>query len=403
MLSWQLLQDSRYRTYWISLFASQLGTWMQSAAQGWLVIELTGSAERLGLVVALQFLPSLLFSLFAGVISDRYPRRNLLIFTQGSMAVLALAMTLLLLADWVRYEHVLLFAFLYGTANALDMPVRQAFTVELAGRDRYPGAISLNAFSFNLSRLLGPAISGLLIAAVGMSWSYFLNALSFLPLLWMLFYLPAERVQPRPSVGILEELSQGVRYVWGHPLMRQVILLLGATSMFGLNFQTLVPAYARLELGLDAQGYGFLISAVGVGSMLAALVQALAAKARPLRSMMGSALLGLGLMVLILPLSPTWVAFWLGVAGFGGITAMVNANTTVQTLAPDAIRGRVMAFYSMVMLGAGPPGAYLCGWLAHHLGGQGAAFVLGLLTVLAVGLLARFAWPRTLEREASLG
>ncbi len=151
MLALALLQDARYRTYWIALFVSQMGTWMQAAAQGWLVLLLTGSAERLGLVVALQFLPSLLFSLPAGVLADRYPKRNLLLLTQGDDGP-GPPHGLLILTGWVRYGHVLLFAFFYGALNAMDQPVRQSFTVELAGRERYPGAIALNSFGFNLSR-----------------------------------------------------------------------------------------------------------------------------------------------------------------------------------------------------------------------------------------------------------
>ena len=167
MLALALLKDPGYRSYWLALFASQMGTWMQAAAQGWLVLLLTGSAERLGLVVALQFLPSLLFSLPAGVLADRYPKRDLLRFTQGGMTLLALAMALLVYTGWVRYGHVLLFAFLYGALNAMDQPVRQSFTVELAGKERYPGAIALNSFGFNTSRLVGPAVAGFLIAFYG--------------------------------------------------------------------------------------------------------------------------------------------------------------------------------------------------------------------------------------------
>lgn len=395
VLSWQLLQDPQYRTYWIALFLSQMGTWMQSAAQGWLVIELTGSAERLGLVIALQFTPALLFSLWAGVISDRYPRRNLLLLTQGFMAVLAAAMAVLILTGTIRYEMVLVFAFLYGTANAIDLPVRQAFTVELAGRERYPGAISLNAFGFNLSRLIGPAVAGLLIAGVGLGWAYFLNALSFVPLLWVLWRYAIEAVEVRTK-GVLQELGEGWRYVLSEPLVRQTIVLIGLTSVFGLNLQTLVPSYAKLELNLDAQGYGLLMSAVGIGSIVAALLQAFSPHASPIRALLGSAMLGLGLTLLALPLLPQWVGLVLAFVGLGGITATVNANTTVQMMAPDHIRGRVMSFYSLVLLGSGPLGAYITGLLIDSLGGRGAAGTMGLLLMLSVLALSRLPWPRRL-------
>ncbi len=394
MLSIALLRDPQYRNYWLALFLSQLGSWMQSATQGWLVIDLTNSAERLGLVIALQFLPSLLFSIPAGVLSDRYSRRNLLFFTQGGMAFLALAMFILVATGKIRYDLVLVFAFLYGIFNAMDLPVRQAFTVELAGKERYPGAIALNSFGFNVSRLTGPALAGLLIAGFGLSWSYFANALSFVPMLIVLFYVPKD-TQAKTG-GIMTDALAGVRYVWGEPLVRQVVILIGLISLFGMNFQTIVPAYARLQLGLEAHGYGFLLSAVGLGSLVAALIQAVASKARPIRSIIGGLILGSALICLALPLSPSWVAFFLGVGGLGMITSLINSNTTVQLLAPDRIRGRVMSVYSMVLLGSGPLGAYLTGFSIEHLGARWGVGMMGLLTVIATLAMLRNPWPKAL-------
>jgi len=396
VLALSLLRDHRYRTYWIALFLSQMGTWMQAATQGWLVLELTGSAERLGLVVALQFLPSLLFSIPAGVLSDRYSRRKLLLTTQGGMAVLALGMFILIASGLVRYEHVLVFAFLYGIFNAADLPVRQAFTVELAGKERYPGAIALNSFGFNTSRLVGPALAGLLIAGLGLSWSYLANALSFFPLILVLLGVPSSRLEAKRE-GVVKEALEGMRFVWGHPLVRQVVVLVGLSSLLGMNFQTMVPAYARLELKLDAQSFGLLMSAVGLGSIVAALIQALTSRARPLRAVLGSALLGLALMALALPLPTGWVAFMFGLAGLGMITTLINSNTTVQLLAPDHIRGRVMSVYSMVLLGTGPLGAYISGWLIDALGARFGVAAMGLLTLLAALWMARLPWPKVLS------
>jgi len=396
VLALSLLRDQKYRTYWIALFLSQMGTWMQAATQGWLVLELTGSAERLGLVVALQFLPSLLFSIPAGVLSDRYSRRKLLLTTQGGMAVLALGMFILIASGLVRYEHVLVFAFLYGIFNAADLPVRQAFTVELAGKERYPGAIALNSFGFNTSRLVGPALAGLLIAGLGLSWSYLANALSFFPLILVLLGVPSSRLEAKRE-GVVKEALEGMRFVWGHPLVRQVVVLVGLSSLLGMNFQTMVPAYARLELKLDAQSFGLLMSAVGLGSIVAALIQALTSRARPLRAVLGSALLGLALMALALPLPTGWVAFMFGLAGLGMITTLINSNTTVQLLAPDHIRGRVMSVYSMVLLGTGPLGAYISGWLIDALGARFGVAAMGLLTLLAALWMARLPWPKVLS------
>jgi MFS family permease len=391
VLALALLRDPRYRAYWLALFTSQMGTWMQSAAQGWLVLLLTGSAERLGLVVALQFLPSLLFSLPAGVLADRYPKRNLLLFTQGGMMLLALLMALLTLTGWVRYGHVLLFAFLYGALNAMDQPVRQSFTVELAGRERYPGAIALNSFGFNTSRLLGPALSGFLIAFYGVGAAYLANAFSFLPLLLVLRRLaPGPRGEEGDGRWWREAL-EGVGFVLGHPLVRRVVGLVLFASLLGMNFQTLVPAYARLVLGLSATGYGFLLSSVGVGAILAALIMAFTGRPRPLRLLLGVFALALAHLGLFFAPAPV-VPLFLALGGFGMISVLINANTLVQLAVPDRLRGRVMAVYSLVMLGTGPLGAYLTGLLFELFGGRLAAFALGGL-VLLVGLYQLRPWP----------
>jgi MFS family permease len=392
VLALALLRDTRYRTYWLALFTSQMGTWMQAAAQGWLVLLLTGSAERLGLVVALQFLPSLLFSLPAGVLADRYPKRHLLLLTQGGMMLLAFLMALLILTGWVRYGHVLLFAFLYGALNAMDLPVRQSFTVELAGRERYPGAIALNSFGFNLSRLLGPALAGLLIAGFGVGMAYLANALSFLPLLLVLRGVP-----PGPAAGegdgrFLREALEGVRFVLENPLVRRVVGLVLFASLLGMNFQTLVPAYARLVLGLSATGYGFLVSSVGVGALGAALVMAFTGRPRPGRLLLGVFALALAHLGLFLP-QASWVPLFLALGGFGMISVLINANTLVQLSVPDRLRGRVMAVYSLVMLGTGPLGAYLTGLLFELLGGRLAALALGG-GVFLVGLYQLRPWPK---------
>uniref|UniRef100_A0A7C2FVZ6 MFS transporter n=1 Tax=Thermus islandicus TaxID=540988 RepID=A0A7C2FVZ6_9DEIN len=391
MLALALLKDPLYRAYWLALFTSQMGTWMQAAAQGWLVLLLTGSAERLGLVVALQFLPSLLFSLPAGVLADRYPKRNLLRLTQGGMMVLALLMALLILTGWVRYGHVLAFAFLYGALNAMDQPVRQSFTVELAGRERYPGAIALNSFGFNLSRLLGPALSGLLIALLGVGVAYLANALSFLPLLLVLSRLPSG---PRGEGGgerWWREALEGVGFALAHPLVRRVVGLVLFASLFGMNFQTLVPAYARLVLGLSATGYGFLVSSVGMGALMAALAMALTGRPKPGRLLLGVFALALAHLGLFLARAPG-VPLFLALGGFGMISVLINANTLVQLSVPDRLRGRVMAVYSLVMLGTGPVGAYLTGLLFELFGGRLAALILGGF-VLLVGLYQLRPWP----------
>jgi MFS family permease len=375
----ELLRDPHYRNYWISLFVSQLGTWMQSAAQAWLVIELTGSAERLGLVVALQFAPSLLFSLPAGVLADRLPRRTLLRLTQGSMAALALAMAVLLFTGQITYGWVLVFATLYGLANVFDLPTRQAFTVELASRERYPGAIALNSFSFNVARLAGPAIAGLLIARLGMGWAFLINGLSFLPMLVFLGVVPVGLAAAGARGNPLAQLAAGLAYVRRTPEVLSAIVLIFWVGSFAINFQTLVPAYARLVLGLGAEGYGGIMSAMGAGALVGAVGQALARGFNPRRIDFGVGVLVLAHLLLFLPLGPWAVAAVMGLAGLGMVLTLVGTNTLIQTAVPDDLRGRVISIYMLALLGSGPPGSYLTGWLMDVLGGRAAAGVLGLL------------------------
>ncbi|WP_456477266.1 MFS transporter [Oceanithermus sp.] len=391
----ELLRDPHYRGYWISLFISQMGTWMQAAAQAWLVIELTGSAERLGLVVALQFAPSLLFSLPAGVLADRLPRRTLLRLTQSSMALLALGMAALVATGAVTYGWVLLFATLYGLANVFDLPARQAFTVELAGRERYPGAIALNSFSFNVSRLVGPAVAGLLIARVGMGWAFAVNGFSFVPMLVFLIFVPVGRAAVGARGSWRAQIAEGLAYVRRTPEVFSAIVLIFWVGTFVLNFQTLIPAYARLVLGLDAEGYGGIMSAMGAGALVGAVGQALARNFHPRRIDFGVMILVAAHLLLALPLD-AWATAWvMALGGLGMVLALVGTNTLIQTAVPDALRGRVISIYSLALLGSGPPGSYLTGWLMDALGGRAAAGVLAALALIGWLLVRLWAARRT--------
>jgi len=383
----ELLRDPYYRNYWISLFISQLGTWMQSAAQAWLVIQLTGSAERLGLVVALQFAPSLLFSLPAGVLADRVPRRTLLRVTQGSMSALALAMAALLFAGAISYEWVLIFAALYGLANVFDLPTRQAFTVELATRERYPGAIALNSFSFNVARLAGPAVAGLLIARLGISWAFAVNGLSFLPMLLFLCFVPRGLAAAGGGRDWRLQLREGLSYVRRSPEVLGAINLVFLVGTFVINSQTLVPAYSRLVLGLDAEGYGAVMSAMGAGALLSAFGQALIGRFSPWRIDLGVLILAVSYLTLAAPLGTWAVALVMGFAGFGIVLTLVSTNTLIQTAVPDELRGRVISIYMLALMGSRPLGAYLTGWLIDALGGRVAAGLLGLTALAAWALV----------------
>ena len=389
-----LLRDPRYRAYWLSLFLSQLGGWVQSTGLGWLVLELTGRAERLGLVLGLLFLPSLLFTLPGGALADRYPRARLLLFVEGVLATLSLLLALGLESKAVRYPHLLLFALAYGSAAALEVPTRQAFTAELAGSRRVGEALALNALSFNVARMGAPVVAGLLIARWGTPVAFWANALSFLPLLFVLARLPA-RSPARRRGPWARELAGGVGYAWRTPLVRQLLLLVFLVAAFGINFQALVPALARLVLGLGPLGYGSLMGALGSGALLGALVLLKSPVVRPRRVLFGAFLLGLALLLLPLARGFFAAAGLLALTGFAMVILLVSANATLQTLVPEELRGRVVALYSLVLLGSGPPGMYLTG-LAFDLAGRAAPAWLGALVLAVAAYFATRPWPARL-------
>lgn len=384
-----LLQDRLYRHYWLSFLCNQMGSWVQNASLAWLVLLLTGSAERLGLIVAMGFLPSLLFGIPAGVIADRWPRDRILVTTQSLLLLLSLGLCLMVFYEWTQYEHVVVFSFLYGTAVAFDLPARQSFNLQLVKADQYPSVVALNSLGFNLSRLLGPSLAGLMIAQWGIRAPFWLNTLSYLPYIWML-----HRVRSRAQAGRQSAKSnqnawaaarEGLAYAWQTPAIRQILLVLAWISIFGINFQTLVPAYAQLVLHLQAGGYGFLMAALGAGALIGSVLQTLTGEARLERIVWGMVGLSLLQMVLWFSFPPYSVAVILGGLGFAMVMTLLNTNTTIQTTVPDQLRGRVMAVYVMLLLGCAPIGAYLTGCLFELCGGQWTALILGTTTLGALG------------------
>lgn len=291
-------------------------------------------------------------------------------------------------------------SFAQGTLIALDLPARQALVVELVSKKHYPAAMSLNSFTFNLSRLAGPALAGICIANWGMAWAFLINAMTFIPLVMTLFLLPPlEAKSVENGRSMRRELWQGFAYVRDHALIRQLFFLLGWVSIFGVNFATLIPAYARLELGLDATGYGFLMSALGLGALLGSLWQIWSPAARPGRAIRAALALS-GLHLLLGFALGLWAvaAIWMG-CGFAMVTLMINMNTSIQTLVPDALRGRIMALYSMVLLGTAPLGSWLSGFLFDHAGGRSAAALMGLLTLMGLIPYVRIRLPREVLLE----
>jgi MFS family permease len=360
-----------FRLFCSGQIVSLVGTWMQSVAQSWLVLELTHSAFRLGLVATLQFAPMLLLSVFAGVVADRVPKRRLLVATQSVMAAQAATLATLVALGHVEYWHVAAMATVYGLAHTLDIPARQSFVVEMVGRADLPGAIALNSAMFNSARIVGPALAGLAIARWGTAMAFAVNALSFLAVIGALLAMTADGAPRRTGTRRMRsEIAEGVAYALHTPRILLVLGLVLAVSVFLFNYNVMVPLFARRGLGLDARGFGLLMAALGVGAVAGALTLATLGRGRPaIRALIVPALV---LAVTTAALSQVTrfdvAAALLVVMGFCGILVMAGANTSHQLTVPDELRGRIMSLHMLVFAGMSPFGAFMVGSLAERFG-----------------------------------
>ena len=386
-----------YRLFWAGQLVSRVGTWMQNIAQSWLVLELTNSPFRLGLIGTLQFAPVLLFAFLGGVISDRVAKRPLIIATQVAMMLQAFALAALVVTGHVQYWHVAVLASVYGIANSIDMPARQSYVIELTGRDDLVSAVALNSAVFNGARVIGPALAGLVIAEAGVGAAFLVNAVSFLAVLAALLAMrTAGRPPARPRGTIREEMVEGVRYAARTPRLTLVLALVLVVSLFVINFNVVVPLFAREVLGEGAHGFGLLMASLGAGAMLGALGMA-GRMQRPSRTIVfaGAAGVSVGLLALGLTRTFALASGILVLVGLAQIVFTSSANTSVQLTVPDAMRGRVMSLYVVVFVGVTPAGAFLTGWLAEHFGIATACLAgggAGLVSVLTLAWLARGTW-----------
>ena len=379
------LQHRDFRLFLAGQLVSLVGTWMQSVAQAWLVLELTDSAFKLGVISALQFAPMLFFSIPAGAFADRLPKRRMLFATQTALMLQAFALALLCWSGHAQYWHVAVLAACYGVATTLDVPVRQAFFVEMVGKPDLHNAIALNSAVFNAARMLGPAAAGLIIARWGVAPAFVLNGLSFLAVLLALAAIRAEGLpHPREGRSMAQDMAAGLRYARDTPVAR---LLLGAVlcvSLFLINHNVMVPLLARQVLGEGARGLGLLMSALGTGAVLGAL--AVAWGARPqLRVLLGSAAASAALTLALGAVGRFWPAMAaLALIGALQIVFLANCNTILQLEVPDRLRGRVMSLYTFVFAGAAPFGSLLMGSLSEGFGASTAFAVGGAAGLLCV-------------------
>ena len=383
-----------YRLFLFGQIVSTVGTWMQTVALPWLALQLTHSAFLVGLALAAQFLPVLLGSPFAGVIADRYRRRTVLLVTQTSFVVPPLALFLLSATGHAQYWMVIIAAFATGVINALDVPSRQAFQVELVGKQDLMNAIALNSSVFNASAVIGPSLAGVLIGLVGVPVCFLLNSVSYLAAIAALLSmrdLPSEarHVDEQP---LRERLAQGAAYARREPVVGMLLVLVAVFSLFAMNRTTLLPLFADNVLHVGAQGFGFLLASMGVGALAGALTLAFFPHlgTHPRRQLWMAVIWVVALLELSISRAFVISLVTLFVAGYCQISFVAAANSRIQTITPDHLRGRVMALYAEALIGVGPIGATQAGALASLFGAPWAlaigASVAGLV-VLAVRLL----------------
>jgi MFS family permease len=385
------LRVRNYRLFATGQIVSNVGTWMQRIAQDWLVLELSGkNPVALGIAASLQFLPTLFLTLWAGVLADRVDKRKLLILVQSGMATCALVLGLLNVSGLVELWQVYLLCLVFGVFTAFDPPVRQSFVAEMVGRDHLANAVALNSSTFNLARIVGPAIAGVMIIWTGTGWVFLVNAVSTLAVITGLFRMnPAELHRTPVTASKRGQLVAGLRYVRGRPDIIAVLVLVLLVSTFAFTFFTTLAIAAANVFHREADGYGLLSTLLAVGSFSGALLAVRrSTRRKPGLTLLVGAGFVFGLLEVLAGVMPTYLAF--GVAlipcGVAMMTFMNTANSTLQLSVAPEMRGRVMALYMLVFIGGNPIGAPMTGWLAAEFGGRSPFIVGGLIAALSTAV-----------------
>ena len=392
MSTFRSLGILNYRIWFFGALISNIGTWMQRTAQDWLVFDhLTAhDAGAMGITLALQLGPQLFLAPWAGLLADRYSRRKLLFITLVAMALLSTGLGILVLLGVAELWHVYVFALLLGIVTALDAPVRQTFVSELVTDEYLPNAVALNSASFNVARMIGPAVSGVLTVVVGPGWVFLINTVSFVAMLWALKLIPVSslRIQPRAAAG-KGRIREGLRYVRNRPDIQVVLVAIFIVGTFGLNFPLFIAAMVGTQFGMDAGAFGLLNSVMAIGSVTGALLAA--RRGRPRLRLIFAAAGGFGVASALAALAPNAVLIGLALipCGLFALTLITSANGYVQSTTEAVMRGRVMSLYMAIFMGGTPIGAPLVGWVANVGGPRwsvGVAALAGVSTAV-VGLV----------------
>jgi MFS family permease len=389
--TFRALRHRNYRLFVGGQLVSLVGTWLQSVAQAWLVYRLAGSAFLLGLVGFCGQLPVLLLSPLGGAAADRLDRRRILVVTQSSAMALALLLGSLTVAHVVTVPVVMAIAAGLGVVNAFDMPTRQSFVIEMVAREDLPNAIALNSSMVNAARMLGPAVAGVLVAAVGEGWCFVLNGLSYVAVILALLRIRVPARARQIPASMRSHLAGGFRFAARSGPIRALLTLIGVVSLFGMPYAVLMPLFADRVLGVGARGLGLLMGSSGVGALCGALMLARRRAVKGLGTWVVVAAGGFGLSLMLFGLSRR-LGLSLPILFLTGLTTVLQtaaSNTLLQTLSPDEMRGRVMSLFSMMFLGMAPFGAFFAGAAAQRIGAPATEMVGGGVCIVAALYFAR--------------
>ncbi len=377
-------ESRNFRLWFIGQLVSLSGTWMQNVALGWLVLTLTNSAFWVGLIAAITTFPALLFSLFGGVIADRFPKKNILLITKSFEMILAFGLGALTLTGRVQIEHIVVFAFLFGLNLAIDAPARQAFSSEMVEKKALSSAIALNAGVFNSARVIGPSLGGFVIAYMGIGGAFIVNGLTYLGAIGGLLLMKFSEKIIRKDTHPLQQIKEGLVYSFTNPSIRTLLFFVSIASMFGWSHLTILPVVARDILHLDASGLGFLYAASGFGSVAALVtVSALSRKVHPLVFIIGgSTIFGISLILFTFTTNIYLSYIWLFFSGAGVLALLAMLNATIQHQVKDSIRGRVMSVYVLMLIGLLPIGNFQIGYFAQVFGPWVALRICGIVVLL---------------------
>jgi MFS family permease len=377
-------RSRNYRLFFGGQLISLCGTWMQVIAQSWLIYRLTGSAVLLGLVGFCSQIPVFVLSPVGGAVADRHDRRRILVLTQTAAMIQAFILAALTLTGWIQVWHLLALAALLELVNAFDVPARQAFVVQMVGKDDLINAIALNSSMFNSAHIIGPAVAGVLVATVGEGWCFFINGVTCIAVIagYLLMRLPGP-TRIRPVGSVLTGIVEGFRYAWRTGPIRALLLLLGLVSLMGMPYAVLMPIFADQVLHGGPRALGLLMGAAGVGALMGALTLAARRGVSGLERWIAGSSMAFGACLILFACSRSlWLsAAFLVATGFAMIGQNAASNTLIQSIVPDGLRGRVMSIYSMMFIGMAPFGSLLAGGLAHRLGAPGTVAIGGVICI----------------------